>query len=104
MILAMSPRWGGSYDAMDKFANESQARVGQNPMLKYLLGFPALEQAKDLQLEEKWEETIALLNHALEVGGDYPEFYVIRGKSLYQLKKYDEAMADFEAANDSHAG
>src|SRR5208282_3741823 len=67
LIIAMAPRWGGAYDAMDKFANESQARVAQNPMLKYLLGFPSMEQAKDLQLDEKWEQTIPLLNHALEV-------------------------------------
>ncbi len=100
LILAMAPRWGGSYDAMDKFANESQARVTQNPMLKYLLGFPSLEQAKDLQRDEKWEEAIPALNHAIEVGGDYPGFYIARGKSLYELKKYDEALADFQTAND----
>jgi tetratricopeptide (TPR) repeat protein len=100
LIIAMAPRWGGSYDAMDKFANESQARVAQNPMLKYLLGFPALEQANGLQLQEKWEETLPLLNHALEAGGDYPSFYIVRGKSLYELKKYDDALADFQCAND----
>jgi tetratricopeptide (TPR) repeat protein len=100
LIVGMAPRWGGSYDAMDKFANESQARVGQNPMLKFLLGFPAMEQARDLQAQEKWDQTIPLLNHAIEVGGDYAPFYTARGKSLYELKKYDEALADFQCAND----
>jgi tetratricopeptide (TPR) repeat protein len=100
LIVGMSPRWGGSYDAMDKFANESQVRVAQNPMLKFLLGFPSLEQAKDLQASEKWDQTIALLNHAIEVGGDYAAFYTARGKSLYALKKYDDALADFQCAND----
>jgi tetratricopeptide (TPR) repeat protein len=100
LIDTMTPRWGGSYDAMDKFANESQAQVSQNPMLKYLLGFPSMEQAEDLQLDEKWDETIPLLNHAIEVGGDYGGFYVVRGKSLFALKKYDAAMADFQSAND----
>lgn len=100
LIASMAPRWGGSYDAMDKFANESQAGVAQNPLLKYLLGFPALEQAKDLQLDEKWDQTIPLLNHAIEVGGDWAPFYTARGKSLYALKKYDDAFADFQTAND----
>ena len=100
LIIAMAPRWGGSYDAMDKFANESQVRVAQNPTLKYLLGFPAMEQAQDLQLDEKWEPTIALLNHAIEVGGDWAEFYVVRGQALYELKRYDDALADFQCAND----
>ncbi len=27
-------------------------------------------------------------------------FYVARGKSLFALKKYDDAMADFQSAND----
>jgi tetratricopeptide (TPR) repeat protein len=100
LIASMAPRWGGSYDAMDKFANESQAGVAQNPLLKYLLGFPALEQAKDLQLDEKWDQTIPLLNHAIEVGGDWAPFYTARGKSLYALKRYDDAFADFQTAND----
>jgi tetratricopeptide (TPR) repeat protein len=100
LIVAMAPRWGGSYDAMDKFANESQARVGQNPAMRYLLGFPSLEQAKDLQLDEKWEETLPLLDHAIEVGGDYAPFYTARGKSLYALKRYDEALADLQCANE----
>lgn len=100
LIVGMAPRWGGSYDAMDRFANESQAQVSQNPMLKYLLGFPSMEQAKDLQVDEKWEQTIPLLNHAIEVGGDYAAFYITRGKSLYALKKYQDAMADFQCAND----
>ncbi|HLI81691.1 MAG TPA: DUF4034 domain-containing protein [Candidatus Binataceae bacterium] len=100
LIASMAPRWGGSYDAMDKFANESQVGVAQNPLLKYLLGFPSLEQAKDLQIDEKWDQTIALLNHAIEVGGDWAPFYTARGKSFYQLKKYDEANADFLTAND----
>ena len=100
LIAGMTPRWGGSYDAMDKFANESQVRVAQNPMLKYLLGFPLLEQAKDIQLEEKWEPSITLLNQAIEAGGDYPAFYTARGRSFYQLKKYDDAFADFQCAND----
>ena len=100
LIASMAPRWGGSYDAMDKFANESQVGVAQNPLLKYLLGFPALEQAKDLQIEEKWEPTIPILNHAIEVGGDWAPFYTARGKSLYALKKYGEAFADFQTAND----
>ena len=100
LIASMAPRWGGSYDAMDKFANESQVGVAQNPLLKYLLGFPSLEQAKDLQIDEKWDQTIALINHAIEVGGDWAPFYTARGKSFYQLKKYDEANADFLTAND----
>jgi tetratricopeptide (TPR) repeat protein len=100
LIIGMAPRWGGSYDAMDKFANESQARVAQNPMLKYLLGFPSMEQATDLQLDEKWKQTVPLLNHAIQVGGDWAAFYTARGKSLYALKKYDGAFADFQCAND----
>ena len=100
LIASMAPKWGGSYDAMDKFAHESQAGVMQNPMLKYLLGFPSLEQARDLQVEEKWDQTITVLNHAIEVGGDYAPFYTARGKSFYALKKYTEAYADFSTAND----
>ena len=100
LIAAMTPKWGGSYDKMDQFAHESQVGVAQNPLLKYLLGFPALEQAKDLQIDEKWDQSIPLLNHAIEEGGDWAPFYTARGKAFYQLKKYDQASADFQIAND----
>jgi tetratricopeptide (TPR) repeat protein len=100
IIIGMEPRWGGSYDAMDKFAHESQAFVAQNPMLRYLLGFAAMDQARELQADGKWEAAIPLLNKAIEVGGDYPSFYTYRGNSFYNLKKYDDALADFLCAND----
>lgn len=100
LIIGLEPRWGGSYDAMDKFANESQARVSQNPALRFLLGFPAMAQARALQVDEKWEESIPLLDHAIEVGGDYAPFYTCRGNSYYNLKKYDEAFADLRSANE----
>ncbi len=100
MIIAMEPRWGGSYDAMDKFAHESQAYIAQNPMLRYLLGFVAMDQARELQAQGKWEAAIPLLNKAIEVGGDYPDFYTLRGTSFYNLKQYDDARADFLCAND----
>ena len=99
-ITAMEPRWGGSYDAMDKFANESQAYVSMNPMLHYLLGFPAMAQAQDLQAAEKWEPAISLLDHAIELGGDYPAFYTYRGNSNYGLKNYDQALVDYKSANE----
>jgi tetratricopeptide (TPR) repeat protein len=100
LIAAMTPKWGGSYDKMDEFAHESQAGVAQNPLLKYLLGFPALEQARDLQVDEKWDQSIPILNHAIEEGGDWAPFYTARGKAFYEVKKYDQAIADFQIAND----
>jgi tetratricopeptide (TPR) repeat protein len=100
IVTSMEPRWGGSYDAMDKFANESQAYISMNPMLHYLLGFPAMAQAHDLQLNEKWAQAITLLNQAIELGGDYPSFYLYRGNSYYGLQKYDQALADYQCANE----
>ncbi len=100
IIIAMEPRWGGSYDAMDKFAHESQAYVAQNPTLRYLLGFTAMEQARELQDDGKWAAAIPLLNKAIEVGGDYPSFYTYRANSFYNLKRYDDALADLLCAND----
>jgi tetratricopeptide (TPR) repeat protein len=100
IIISMEPRWGGSFDTMDKFANESQAYVSMNPMLHYLLGFVAMAQAQDLQTDEKWEPAISLLNRAIELGGDYPSFYTYRGNSYYGLQQYAQALADYQCAND----
>jgi len=99
IIKGMEPKWGGSYDAMDKFANESQGNVSMNPMLHYLLGFPAMAQAHDLQADQKWSESIPLLNHAIELG-DYPTFYTYRGNAYYGLQKFDLALADYQCANE----
>ena len=95
-----APKWGGSYPKMEKFGLESQVYVSQNPVLRFLAGFCSMAQASDREDNGDWNGAVSLLNQAVEQGGDYPSFYSLRGKAYYNLKMYDEAMEDFQRAED----
>jgi len=55
-----------------------------------------LTEAKNLMDQEKYEEAITLLNSAVDDHDNVSDFYNIRGVAFYQLKKYNEAISDFE--------
>ena len=46
-MFKLTPRWGGSYDAMDAFAQEAQAHASANPQLVDLLGNSSGERGLD---------------------------------------------------------
>jgi tetratricopeptide (TPR) repeat protein len=99
IMIAYEPKWGGSFPRMEKFGLESQVYASQNPMMRYLAGFCSMAQAAAREDNGQWNAALPLLNQAIEQGGDYPDFYGLRGKAYYNLKMYDEAMEDFLRAD-----
>jgi tetratricopeptide (TPR) repeat protein len=100
MMKCLQPRWGGSVEAMEAFAQESQTFVADNPRLVVLKGFPAFDRAtwvysgqRDYALE------IKLYGEAIEKGGDDAMFYQARGEAFGMLGQTQRAIADFERAN-----
>jgi tetratricopeptide (TPR) repeat protein len=96
-MLALLPRWGGSYDAMERFAADSQTFAKQNPRLHRLLGYADWDRG-DVTVNQDPQASLAYYNRALQEGGDYSGFYDSRGKAYYWLKRYDEARSDLNRA------
>ena len=93
----LAPRWGGSLEALDAFANESQAHVAANSRLRTLLGVSHHETAWKLGAEGRYEEALAEQDVALEFG-DEGWFHYKRSLWLHHLGRNEEALAAVERA------
>jgi tetratricopeptide (TPR) repeat protein len=98
-ITSLEPRWGGSYDAMEKFARDSEARVNENPEIAGLKGFPDYDRAAALTWSDDYADALPLYTRAIAEGGDVDLFYRDRGRALQKLGRSADALADFERAD-----
>ncbi len=92
-LFDLQPKWGGSLDRMEAFAQAAQAYAAQNPRLKILLGYPDWARGQDLYRAERYQEAYDDYNKALQYG-DEGDFLVGRNNAELQLKRYKEAFAD----------
>lgn len=91
------PRWGGSYDAMEEFANESAPYAKRNPRLKALKGFVDLDRAENFEGDDQKGDAIEAYQRALRFG-DYWDFHYQRGQYYSRSDLDEEALEDFNAA------
>jgi tetratricopeptide (TPR) repeat protein len=91
------PRWGGSYDAMEEFADESAPFAKRNPRIKALKGFVDLDRADSFEDDGQKGDAIEAYGRALRFG-DYWEFRFERGKYYSRADLDEEALEDFNAA------
>jgi tetratricopeptide (TPR) repeat protein len=57
-----------------------------------------LEWARDLRNREKFEDALYEVNNLIEHDSTVADYYDLRGDVLFNLKKYEEAFADFNKA------
>jgi tetratricopeptide (TPR) repeat protein len=93
-MFDLTPRWGGSYDAMLQFAKSSESAGAR---MKVLTGFVDSDRAELLQKDGKLDDARRLADGACSFG-DQTDFLVQRG--LIEEHQGDEAAAlrDFERA------
>jgi tetratricopeptide (TPR) repeat protein len=96
---ALLPRWGGSYEQMAAFAEESQAYVKQNPRMRFFNGFVDWDRGRAFYADGKYAQAIDLYNRAVDEGGDDSRFYESRAGAYLQLEMYDDALEDANRAN-----
>jgi tetratricopeptide (TPR) repeat protein len=94
-MVWLEPRWGGSYAAMQRFAEQSQDSA--SPHLQILLGSSYWDQGNLARSEKNYESAVRLYTQAL-AAGEYWAFYYDRGMALSGLKRYPEAKADLDRA------
>lgn len=99
VITALRPRWGGSHEAMAKFAEEAQKYAAQNPRLESLKGFVDQDQGDIAWDAGKLNQAVRDYNKALEEGGDFALAYLQRGNVYDLLRSYNDALEDLSRAN-----
>ncbi len=100
-LFTLTPRWGGSYAAMDAFAKRSAGAGG--PLFATLGGYADLDRARLLHAEKKDDEARASLERALAFGRNYDFLYE---RARLELARHDlpAARADLEAVLVAHPG
>jgi tetratricopeptide (TPR) repeat protein len=93
-MRTLTPRWGGSHEAMRQFAEESQRFVGANPQLVVLRGFVAADEGYSLAVAGDREGALRKFTEALS-HGEYWDFRVERAHALYALDREEEALRDY---------
>ncbi len=96
-LISLTPRWGGSYDAMQEFVIHSQQHSNENTRFKLLSGVALLDAANTLSLDEQYQAADKLLNAAVTLGNN-AEFLLQRGKNYYRLDQYSQAVDDLNRA------
>lgn len=93
-LLNTTPRWGGSYEAMEAFA---KASAGTSPRAGLLPGYLEVDRAEVLGLRGAHQDALARLERANALG-EHWEFLFHRAYTLYEMKQYDRAVLGFDRA------
>jgi tetratricopeptide (TPR) repeat protein len=94
----LRPRWGGSHQAMERFAAASQPSSGRNAKLGALKGYAAWDAGTLLRLDRRYEEALGFFTRAL-AAGEFWRFYVDRGETYYLTRAHEKALADLNRAD-----
>ncbi len=96
-MISLMPRWGGSYDAMERFARESAPYAAKNPRLKMLPADIPWDQGKMAARDGDYPGAIALFENALSYGVRWDVLFDL-ADCRYRAKMYDEALATLDRA------
>jgi tetratricopeptide (TPR) repeat protein len=96
---ALEPRWGGSYEAMARFAADAQKYAAQNPRLVNLKAYVYFDWAAEAYGKGDPKKAIRLYNQAIDEGGDFSAAYLYRGNTYAGLHLFADALEDLNRAN-----
>jgi tetratricopeptide (TPR) repeat protein len=99
VMKCLQPRWGGSYEAMERFAHASQAFAVQNPRIFALNGYPDLDRGNAYLGARQYPQAIGAYTRAIERGGDDAVFYRQRGQAFALLDQFQDAIEDLHRAD-----
>lgn len=96
-MISLTPRWGGSYEAMERFVRETAPHAGRNPRLKILPGFIPWDQGRRAAAAGEYPTATALYEEALSHGENWNFLYDL-ADCHYRAKRYDDALGTLDRA------
>jgi tetratricopeptide (TPR) repeat protein len=93
----LSPRWGGSYEAMRRAASEARSQFERNPRLASLHGFADSDRSQLARKAKRFDEALELADRALKTG-ENARFHYQRALALSMLRRNAEAIAVLDRA------
>lgn len=95
-LRLLTPRWGGSYAAMDVVARAAQTRVNDNPALVLLGGYADADRCQTATRAREFAAALAACNRAVASGTS--SYFLARRAQLHAaMERYADALADAEA-------
>ena len=96
-MMHFIPRWGGSYEAVDRHVKDTEDRAAGDPRFRTLAGRAAADRANLAAKEERYTEALQLLDEALSHGHSR-DYYFQRSRTHRWSGALDEALLDVDAA------
>ncbi|EDY87406.1 tetratricopeptide repeat domain protein [gamma proteobacterium HTCC5015] len=96
-ILALRPRWGGSYKMMSSYARQAEKHIEENPKLSLLFGILLTDIGRSYAQRDAEKAAIESLDKALEFG-DRGYAYYLKGSSYIALEQYEDAIDSLNTA------
>jgi|GEM_PF-5504809 len=93
-MSTLHPRWGGSLGEMSRFIETTRPYLEKNPKLKALAGRLSTEFGDQASWEDNWAKALEYYSEAVKAG-EVNLYLFKRGKALYKLKRFKEAILDF---------
>ena len=96
-LRALTPRWGGSLEAMQEYLIEASQAIKQYPQLKLLEGYIYNEAGEMQVLGNSYNSANDLFSKSLEFG-EYHGTIFRRGKNNYRREEYTDSLRDLNSA------
>jgi len=96
-MLSILPRWGGSYEMMGRFADESAPYAKRNPRIASLKGFVDWDQGRRAESDGRNGDAIELYQRALQSGNLW-EFRFQKAKYNSRADQNEDALEDLNSA------
>ena len=97
MLSNLAPRWGGSYEAIEKLLEETRPYTSENEELIPLMGYLDYTKALDKISAGAVVESLAYSTAAIE-HGEKAYYYQRRADAHYRLDDFDTAVIDYSRA------